>query len=100
MNRLSCFLSVVVAAASQGAWAQDAKDAKPAGVQGTQELPKVLYVVPWKKALPGEVNGRPQLSLINEPLKALDAEDFHREMQYQSQLMSQRQARGRSGSQP
>ncbi|MDE1997941.1 MAG: hypothetical protein KGI91_09110 [Burkholderiales bacterium] len=103
MNRLIGWVLAAVALWAPSAWAQNAQsaqDEQPAVKQGNQELPKILYIVPWKKALPGEVNGRPQLSLLNEPLQPLDPESFHREIQYQSQVKAQRQARGQAAAQP
>lgn len=100
MKRWTHVALAAMAISAQVAWAQDAQDDKPAVKPANQELPKILYIVPWKKALPGEVNGRPQLSLLNEPLQPLDPEAFHREIEYQSQVMAQRQARGQAAGRP
>jgi len=49
---------------------------------GNQELPQILYIVPWKKSgLPDM--GRPPISqLVNEVLAPLDREEFRREIYY------------------
>jgi len=51
-------------------------------VIGNQELPQILYIVPWKKSgLPDM--GRPPISqLVNEVLAPLDREEFRREIYY------------------
>lgn len=55
-------------------------------VTGNRELPKVLYIVPWRKADPGDLEGRPVNSLIEEVLAPLDREEFIRQVDYYSDL--------------
>jgi hypothetical protein len=55
-------------------------------VTGNQELPKVLYIVPWKKADPGDLMGRPVNSLLDEVLAPLDREEFVRQVGYYDEL--------------
>src|SRR5262252_524091 len=40
------------------AWAADRADLEGTQILGNRELPKVLYIVPWKQPLPGEPVGR------------------------------------------
>jgi hypothetical protein len=51
-------------------------------ITGNQELPKVMYVVPWKKAELGDLAGRPARSLIDEILAPVDRDVFRREVGY------------------
>jgi hypothetical protein len=55
-------------------------------VTGNQELPKVLYIVPWQKPDPGDLMGRPVNSLLDEVLAPLDREEFIRQVDYHSDL--------------
>ena len=55
-------------------------------ITGSQELPKVLYIVPWKKAQPGELTGRPVNTLLDEVLAPLDREEFTRQVDYYGEL--------------
>jgi hypothetical protein len=55
-------------------------------VTGNRELPKSLYIVPWKAPLPGEFAGRPPDSLIDDPLAPLDRAVFLRELEYHDAL--------------
>ena len=55
-------------------------------VTGNQELPTVLYIVPWQKAEPGELTGRPVNTLIDEVLAPLDREEFTRQVDYYGDL--------------
>ncbi len=41
-------------------------------VTGNRELPRVMAIVPWKKAPPGELPGRPLQSLLDEALTPAD----------------------------
>lgn len=55
-------------------------------ITGNQELPKVLYIVPWQKPDPGDLMGRPVNSLLDEVLAPLDREEFIRQVDYHSDL--------------
>jgi hypothetical protein len=55
-------------------------------ITGNQELPKVLYIVPWQKAEPGDLTGRPVNTLLDEVLAPLDREEFIRQVDYYGDL--------------
>ncbi len=55
-------------------------------ITGNQELPKVLYIVPWKKADPGDLMGKPVNSLLDEILAPVDREEFVRQVGYYDDL--------------
>lgn len=54
----------------------------PTAITGNRELPKVMVIVPWKKADMGELTGKPANSLLNEVLEPVDREVFRRELAY------------------
>jgi hypothetical protein len=54
----------------------------PTAITGNRELPKVMVIVPWKKADLGDLTGRPANSLLNEVLAPVDREVFRRELRY------------------
>jgi len=64
------------------AFGQDRAEIDPAKIIGNRELPKVLYIVPWKKPLPGELAGRPPVSVIDEALAPVDRDVFKRQVRY------------------
>lgn len=64
------------------AGAADRADLDPTQIIGSRELPKVLYIVPWKQPLPTELVGRPATSLLDEVLAPVDREVFQREVTY------------------
>lgn len=55
-------------------------------ITGNQELPTVLYIVPWQKSDPGELTARPGNSLLDEVLAPVDRGEFVREVDYYSDL--------------
>jgi hypothetical protein len=69
-----------------GARVIDRLDLDRTEITGNQELPKVLYIVPWQKSDPGDLMGRPVNSLLDEVLAPLDREEFIRQVDYHSDL--------------
>jgi hypothetical protein len=55
-------------------------------ITGNRELPKVLYIVPWKRSDLGDVVGKPVNSLLDEVLQPLDRDVFQRENRYYDAL--------------
>ena len=69
-------------------------------VTGNRELPKVLYIVPWKKADVGNLPGQPFNTLLDEALKPVDREVFRREVEYYHAISNKdRPGNGDAGSQ-
>ncbi|MBS0378268.1 MAG: hypothetical protein JSS29_07270 [Proteobacteria bacterium] len=58
-------------------------------VTGNSELPKVLYIVPWKRSELGDMVGRPVNSLLDEVLQPLDRDVFRRQNRYYDALQPQ-----------
>ena len=56
-------------------------------ITGARELPKVLYIVPWKKTGP-ESGPLPMRSLINEALSPIDVDVFKRQVRYHEMIES------------
>jgi hypothetical protein len=52
---------------------------------GNRELPKVLYIVPWKRPISGAME-RPVKSIIDEVLAPLDREVLRRQVRYEAQV--------------
>jgi hypothetical protein len=65
-----------------------------AAIRGNQELPKVLYIVPWKDPAMAELAGRPVNSLVEEVLAPVDREVFRRQTRYFSQLYPAKNSAG------
>jgi len=61
-------------------------------ISGNRELPKVMYVVPWRRADPGDFAGRPPNSLLDEALTPVDRDVFRRQNSYYGAVRNQAQA--------
>ena len=55
-------------------------------VIGNQELPKVLYIVPWKKSELPDLSEPPLESLIDDALTPIDRNVFRRQVDYYQTL--------------
>ena len=67
-------------------YAQERADIDRTQIIGNRELPKVLYIVPWKKPLPGALAGRPLQSVLDEALAPVDRDVFRRQVNYHAQV--------------
>ena len=85
---IRCRIAAALLLATTAASAQDRADIDRTQIIGNRELPKVLYIVPWKKPLPGELSGRPVHSVLDEALAPVDREVFRRQVAYSSQLQA------------
>jgi hypothetical protein len=89
MNCIATALGAAGLACAALACAQDRANMDPSRIVGNRELPKVLYIVPWKKPLAGDPAGRPPASVLDEALSPLDREVFRREVDYGNQVRAQ-----------
>jgi hypothetical protein len=62
--------------------AKDRLDLDASQITGNRELPKVLYIVPWRSAELGDLVGRPVNSLLDEVLEPVDRDVFRRQNRY------------------
>jgi hypothetical protein len=67
----------------------DQADLDRSQIIGNRELPKVTYIVPWKKPGAGDLSGRPPVSVLDEALMPLDREVFRRQVRYDAQAVAQ-----------
>jgi len=86
-------VTALLLATAASAWAQDRADIDKTQVIGNRELPKVLYIVPWKKPLPGQLSGKPVNSVLDEALAPVDREVFRRQVSYSGQVQAQLSAK-------
>jgi hypothetical protein len=69
----------------------DALDLGTTSITGNAELPKVLYIVPWKKSDLGDLVGRPVNTLLDEVLAPVDPAVFERHLNYYDSLYGERE---------
>lgn len=62
-------------------WAEDRIKLEETEIQGVSELPKVLYIVPWKRSVvdtsPVEVD-----SMVDQVMQPVDREVLRRQVKY------------------
>lgn len=69
----------------------DTLDLGTTSITGNAELPKVLYIVPWKKSDLGDLVGRPVNTLLDEVLSPVDPAVFERHLSYYDSLYGKRE---------
>lgn len=82
----------VAAMVALPAFAQDRADIERTQIIGNRELPKVLYIVPWKKPLQGDITGRPLGSVLDEALAPVDRDVFRRQVRYDGMTQARPEA--------
>ena len=97
MNGIKVIAAIALLSVSAPGWAEEQSDSDTPGqldrlqldataITGNQELPRVMYIVPWQESGIGELSGRPVNSLLDEVLSPIDREVFQREVRYFDQL--------------
>lgn len=67
--------------------AQDRIELQGTSIIGSQELPKILYIVPWKQANADNLMGNPIGNMVRETLEPVDRSVFLREVEYYEQFL-------------
>ena len=86
-NKTFLFLSLVFV--SGQLLAEDRLKLDDTAIVGSRELPKVLYVVPWKESRRGTLAGVSENGSFKQSMTALDRDEFLRELKYFNVLNSQ-----------
>ena len=86
MNKFACIFAGMLL--SLTALAADEVELEGTSIIGNRELPKVLYIAPWKKPYMSEL-GRPVNSLINDSLAPIERDVMTRTIRYHDQLAEQ-----------
>ncbi len=77
--------------------AMDRLDLDTTQITGNKELPKVMYVVPWKHSDLGDLTGKPANSLVDEVLQPVDRDVFNREERYYQHSCGRKECAGAPG---
>jgi len=88
MKKILLVISLFVLNASvfaEGEIPAAAQELEGIDVIGNRELPKALVIVPWKAPEPGELDGSPLQSLIDEVLGPVDKDVHKRKVSYYEQ---------------
>ena len=84
---LRTILMVILCCLTMSVSAETTLELEETEITGARELPKVLYILPWKKTLP-DSSPLPMRSLINEALSPIDVDVFKRQVRYHEMIES------------
>jgi hypothetical protein len=87
-ERSRWLVAAIGASFALGASAEDRAEIDRTQIIGNRELPKVLYIVPWKKPVPSDLSGRPLESVLDEALAPVDRDVFRRQVRYSALTQS------------
>ncbi len=73
---------------TNGAIAQQRLEMEGTSITGNKELPKVLYIVPWKSTETVNFPSPPVESIMDQALKPLDRNAFRRQIRYHDAIFS------------
>jgi len=82
MKLFAGLAATVMLTASIYALAEEQMDMQGMAVIGNRELPKALFIVPWKDPNVVLLPERPVNSLIDEALQPVDPDVFRRKLDY------------------
>lgn len=76
----------------RGVIAEDRIDLDDISIKGSRELPKVLYIVPWKSARLGSLSVSAGSQTLDTEMEALDRYVFRRQVKYYGMLYGEESA--------
>ena len=76
----------LVSLMSAQTFAADRIELDSTAIQGSRELPKVLYIVPWKSSRLGSLSSAAGSSSFDTSWEALDRDVFRRQVEYYGAL--------------
>ena len=82
MNSKKSVIILASLALSLTLHAEDRVELEGMSIIGNKELPKMLYIVPWKNSELPDMNTPPIESLIDEALAPVDRDNFKRKIRY------------------
>ena len=81
MRLINVMIGLMLLVGVSSAWAETKLELEATEITGARELPKVLYIVPWKKTEP-DPRPLPMRSLIDDILSPVDIDVFRRQVRY------------------
>ncbi len=80
--KIKTILFFLILIISSSVFAEDKLEMEGISIVGNSELPKSLYIVPWKSPDKRASAGKPVNSLINKILAPVEREAFQRRLKY------------------
>ncbi len=85
-------LAIILSVLAAGAWAEpEVLTIEGARIRGNQELPTVLYVVPWQPPVVESLEKPATSFALQRPLEPLERTEFKRLIQYHDTFTQSRQ---------
>jgi hypothetical protein len=75
------------------AWAEDRLELDATAIQGNRELPKVLYIVPWKSSKLGALAGGADEGSFGAEWRPVDRHVFRRHVEYFDMALGENEGR-------
>ena len=89
MRKLSLvFFAIFANSSIANVSAQEKLQMEGTEITGNKELPKVLYIVPWKSAERFEISSPPITSIMDQKLTPIDRASFKRTIHYHDAIFS------------
>ena len=89
MRKLSLLiLSIFAISAITHLQAQETLEMEGTEIIGNKELPKVLYIVPWKSVERFEIDTPPVISIMDQKITPIDRASFKRKILYHQAIFS------------
>lgn len=82
--------------ASAPASAVQRAELEATAIIGQRELPKVIYIVPWKQPQPATPSARPVRSVLDEVLAPIDRGVLQRQIAFHAQTQAQAQSQSQT----
>ena len=80
--KLPVFIFVGLSAVVGQVMSADRLELEDTSIVGSRELPKVLYIVPWKESRMGTLAGVSEKGSFKDSMTVLDRDVFLRELKY------------------
>ncbi len=85
---LLVFFAIFAISSSASVSAQERLQMEGTEITGNKELPKVLYIVPWKSVERFEISSPPITSIMDQKLTPIDRASFKRTIHYHDAISS------------
>ncbi len=85
MRKLSLAFFLIFAISST---AQERLQMEGTEITGNKELPRVLYIVPWKSVERFEISSPPIISIMDQKLTPIERAAFKRQIHYHDAIFS------------
>jgi hypothetical protein len=89
MRKLSLhFILIFATSCTASVYAQEKLHMQGTEITGNKELPKVLYIVPWKSVERFEISSPPIASIMEQKLTPIDRASFKRTINYHDAIFT------------